>query len=108
VLRSRLARHVLVWLPPNDIAAFLRAVRGDVATDEALFYRLTLRDFPRACDAAGAPEFAPEPLAEVLAQAFASDTGWGVTPGEWTAEERERIPVIRAEKYANREWNEKR
>ena len=60
------------------------------------------------CDAPGAPEFAPDVLAEVLTQAFATDTGWTLTPGAWTAEELERIPAIRTEKYANRDWNEKR
>jgi lipoyl(octanoyl) transferase len=58
--------------------------------------------------AGGAPEFAPEELANALKAAFATDTGWTVTPGDWTAEERERTAVIRAEKYTNREWNEKR
>jgi lipoate-protein ligase A len=60
------------------------------------------------CDGDRAPNFAPESLADLLADAFAKDTGWGVTPGEWTAEERERTVSIRDEKYANREWNEKR
>ena len=39
---------------------------------------------------------------------FEKDTGWAVTPGEWTAEERDRTAGIRAEKYANPAWNEKR
>ena len=60
------------------------------------------------CDAPGAPEFAPERLAGALKAAFAADTGWSVTPADWTAEERARTAAIRAEKYANREWNEKR
>ncbi|MBN9119942.1 MAG: lipoate--protein ligase family protein [Planctomycetes bacterium] len=60
------------------------------------------------CDAPGAPEFASEELADALKVAFAADTGWAVTPGEWTPEERSRTAAIRAEKYANREWNEKR
>lgn len=60
------------------------------------------------CDAPGATEFAPEALADVLTAAFAADTGWAVAPGAWTAEELNRTAVIRAEKYANRDWNEKR
>ncbi len=60
------------------------------------------------CDAASTPGFAPDVLAELLTNAFATDTGWALTPGEWTSDELERIPAIRAEKYANREWNEKR
>jgi lipoate-protein ligase A len=59
-------------------------------------------------DRPGAPNFAPEELAGLLAAAFAEDTGWAVVPGEWTAEERERTAAIRAEKYADRDWNEKR
>lgn len=59
-------------------------------------------------DSPGAPEFVPNELAGALKQAFAVDTGWNVTPSDWTAEERERTATIRAEKYANREWNEKR
>jgi lipoate-protein ligase A len=60
------------------------------------------------CDKPGAPDFAPEELAGLLTDAFAKDTGWAVLPGEWTAEERERTAAIRAEKYANPAWNEKR
>ena len=59
-------------------------------------------------DAPGAPEFEPKALAAELTAALAADTGWSVTAAEWTAEERERTAAIRAEKYANREWNEKR
>jgi lipoate-protein ligase A len=60
------------------------------------------------CDAPGAPDFTPEELAGALKVAFAADTGWTATPSAWTAEEHERTATIRAEKYANREWNEKR
>lgn len=60
------------------------------------------------CDRLNAPKFAPEELARLLAAAFAEDTGWAVVPGDWTAEEQARTAAIRAEKYANRDWNEKR
>lgn len=60
------------------------------------------------CDRPGVPNFAPEELAGLLTAAFAEDTGWAVVPGEWTAEEEARTGAIRAEKYANRDWNEKR
>lgn len=60
------------------------------------------------CDKPGAPQFAPETLAVLLAAAFAADTGWAVTPDDWTAEEKARTAAIRAEKYANPQWNEKR
>lgn len=60
------------------------------------------------CDHAGAPNFTPRELAALLADAFAKDTGWSVAPGDWTAEEYDRTAAIRAEKYANKVWNEKR
>lgn len=60
------------------------------------------------CDAPGAPEIAPEELADALKVAFVAGTGWSVTPGDWTTKEQERVAAIRAEKYANSEWNEKR
>jgi lipoyl(octanoyl) transferase len=62
------------------------------------------------CD--GAPDlgerFNERTLPELLNGAFAADTGWAVTPGEWTAAEAERTAAIRAEKYAHPAWNEKR
>lgn len=63
---------------------------------------------PGICDRPGAPQFTPNELAEELADAFAQDTGWAVAPGAWTVEELSRTATIRAEKYANPDWNEKR
>lgn len=60
------------------------------------------------CDAEAAPVFEPEPLAKLITEAFVADTGWTLTPGDWTVEERERTAAIRAEKYAHPDWNEKR
>jgi lipoate-protein ligase A len=60
------------------------------------------------CDGAAAPQIAPDELANELKGAFARDTGWGVEPAPWTAEEWTRTATIRAEKYANPQWNEKR
>jgi lipoate-protein ligase A len=60
------------------------------------------------CDAPSAPQIAPAELANELKSALAKDTGWAVTPDAWTAEELTRTAAIRAEKYANPEWNEKR
>ncbi len=57
---------------------------------------------PGINDFAEREAFIPERLAEQLAKSF------DVQPGEWTAEERERTTAIRAEKYANPEWNAKR
>ena len=59
-------------------------------------------------DGPGAPEFAPEKLADALTAALTTDTGWTVTPDAWAAEELARTATVRAEKYANPEWNEKR
>ncbi|MFM8271142.1 MAG: biotin/lipoate A/B protein ligase family protein [Gemmata sp.] len=63
---------------------------------------------PGICDAPGAPWLEPKALADELARAFATDTGWPAAPGGWTAAERQRAESIRAEKYANSAWNEKR
>jgi lipoate-protein ligase A len=52
--------------------------------------------------------FTPESLAGLLATKFAADTGAKIEPGDWTADEQARVPEIRAEKYANPEWNAKR
>ena len=60
------------------------------------------------CDRPGAPRITPEVLADELKAAFAADTGWTLTPGAWTPEELARTAAIRAEKYANPAWNEKR
>lgn len=60
------------------------------------------------CDVPGAPQIEPEELANALKTAFAKDTGWSLEPGAWTAEELARTAAIRAEKYANPEWNKKR
>lgn len=52
--------------------------------------------------------FAPTDLAGRVTAAFASDTGWDVTSGDWTATERTQRDRLIAEKYARPEWNEKR
>jgi lipoate-protein ligase A len=53
-------------------------------------------------DFAGRVLFTPESLAERLAKNFE------IEPGDWTDVERERTAAIRAERYANPEWNTKR
>jgi lipoate-protein ligase A len=63
---------------------------------------------PGLNDAAGREAFTPEELAAELAGRFAADTGWEIVPGDWTDHERERIPLIRSERYANPAWNRKR
>jgi lipoate-protein ligase A len=63
---------------------------------------------PGVNDAAWRELFTPESLAGLLARRFAADTGWELVPGAWTESETARIAVIRADKYANPEWNAKR
>lgn len=50
----------------------------------------------------------PQQLAGELCAMFATDTGWLIQPGDWTAAEQQRLSVVREEKYANPAWNEKR
>ncbi|HXD88066.1 MAG TPA: lipoate--protein ligase family protein [Urbifossiella sp.] len=57
---------------------------------------------PGINDMSGCEPFTPERLADALASRFAAQ------PNDWTAEETERIAAIRAAKYANPAWNEKR
>jgi lipoate-protein ligase A len=52
--------------------------------------------------------FTPEELAKWLVAKFAQETGAVIQATEWTDNELARVPQIRAEKYADREWNEKR
>jgi lipoyl(octanoyl) transferase len=59
-------------------------------------------------DFAGKELFAPGALADLLARNFAADTGAKLVPGEWTADERDTIARIRAEKYAAADWNARR
>lgn len=59
-------------------------------------------------DLAGRELFSPRDLADRLARRFAAEVGVALEPGDWLTEERDRIPVIRAEKYANPTWNLKR
>jgi lipoate-protein ligase A len=63
---------------------------------------------PGVNDAAGRVLFTPESLAGLFAERLAAETGWKLTPGEWTEGEKARITAIRAEKYTNAEWNAKR
>jgi lipoate-protein ligase A len=63
---------------------------------------------PGVNDAAGRDLFSPDPLAGLLAGRFAVETAWDVVPGDWSGDEKTRITAIRAEKYANPDWNAKR
>lgn len=43
-----------------------------------------------------------------LADSFAEAFAWRFEPAEWTAEQREQVETIAAEKYSSAAWNEKR
>jgi lipoate-protein ligase A len=49
-----------------------------------------------------------ERVAELVTRQFATDTGWDVSPGDWTADELERRDRIAAERYSSADWNAKR
>jgi lipoate-protein ligase A len=49
-----------------------------------------------------------ERTARLVTAQFAADTGWQVTPGEWTADELALRERIGAERYSSADWNEKR
>lgn len=63
---------------------------------------------PGINDAAGREVFAPGALADRLATALAADVGGVVEPADWAADERTRVPAVRAEVYANPAWSGKR
>jgi lipoate-protein ligase A len=50
----------------------------------------------------------PEQVAKLVAEQFAADTGWQVTPGDWTTDELALWERITAERYSSPAWNEKR
>jgi len=87
-----------------------RKLRGALLQHGSILLRRSefAPDLPGIHDAAGRDLFTPEGLAELLAGRLAAATGWRVVPGDWTGDETARIAAIRAEKYANRQWNEKR
>jgi lipoate-protein ligase A len=87
-----------------------RKLRGALLQHGSLLLRRSeyAPQLPGMEDLAGRPLFSPRQLAERLAARFAADTMAEPDPGDWTARELERIAEIRAEKYANPEWNEKR
>ena len=65
-------------------------------------------ELPGIHDLVGKKLFAPESLATQLTARFAVAMQTRVETGCWTAIESERVPVLRSEKYADREWNERR
>lgn len=87
-----------------------RKLRGALLQHGSLLLRRSefAPQLPGIFDAAGRDLFTPETFAAHLTEAFAADTGWAIETGIWTADEKRRTPEIRAEKYANDEWNTKR
>lgn len=87
-----------------------RKLRGALLQHGSLLLRRSefAPDLPGTFDLAGRDLFEPTELAKLLGEAFAADAGAALEPGDWTPAERERIPQIRTEKYANPEWNGRR
>lgn len=87
-----------------------RKLRGALLQHGSILLRRSEHapELPGINDRAGQELFAPESLAKILAEKFATDTGATLEPGNWTREERTRTEEIRQEKYANAEWNAKR
>ena len=49
-----------------------------------------------------------EPERLTVAEAFARQTGWQLTLGDWTASERQQIEELTGTRYRNEAWNAKR
>ncbi|MBV9121978.1 MAG: lipoate--protein ligase family protein [Planctomycetes bacterium] len=50
---------------------------------------------------------APE-VCQAVTRQLAGDTGWRITPGEWTDSERRRVEELARHKYSQASWNQKR
>ncbi len=87
-----------------------RKMRGALLQHGSLLLRRSefAPELPGMCDLAGRELFSPEELAGLLTAKFAADTGAVIEAGEWTADELARVPLIRAENYANPDWNARR
>jgi lipoate-protein ligase A len=87
-----------------------RKLRGAILQHGSLLLRRSefAPILPGMEDLAGRDLFTPQELAEQLTERFAKNTAAAIEPGNWSAEERDRIPEIEAQKYANPEWNAKR
>lgn len=87
-----------------------RKLRGALLQHGSLLLRRSefAPELPGMCDLAGRDLFTPTELADLLIAQFAANTGAVIEPGDWTADELARISIIRADKYANPDWNTKR
>jgi lipoate-protein ligase A len=87
-----------------------RKLRGAILQHGSLLLRRSefAPMLPGMEDLVGRDLFTPQELAERLAARFAKDAAATIEPGDWSAKERDRIPEIVAQKYANLEWNAKR
>jgi lipoate-protein ligase A len=47
-------------------------------------------------------------LADAIGRAWHRETGWALSPHEWTDAERDRQEELAREKYGQRAWNDKR
>jgi lipoate-protein ligase A len=66
------------------------------------------QELPGINDAARRGLLTPESLVQLLTERFAAETGSTPIATDWTEEDEERREVIRSERYANPEWNNKR
>ncbi len=87
-----------------------RKLRGALLQHGSLLLRKSefAPHLPGIFDHAETEPFTREDMADALGKAFAHDTGAQLEPSEFTREELSRMREIRAEKYANAEWNERR
>jgi lipoate-protein ligase A len=53
-------------------------------------------------------ELTAQRVMEQVARNFALQTGWNLTPGDWTEAERTRTEILAIEKYGADAWNRKR
>jgi lipoate-protein ligase A len=87
-----------------------RKLRGALLQHGSLLLRRSefAPELPGLADLVERELFSPRELAERLTARIEASTGARIEPGDWSAAERARIPIIRSEKYANPEWNRKR
>ena len=123
-------RLALVEKPnrPGNVLCFQQHTPGDLVCDSAKIVGSAQRKHRRALlqhggillaqsrytpqlpglrELTGTTLSAPDVEAAIVA-AFETVTGWTVTRGDWTKEERQQIDTLASEKYGTATWNEKR
>jgi lipoate-protein ligase A len=74
---------------------------------------ILLRQSPFAPELSGIAELsgvviAVADLQRAIVSALTRETGWSFAPDEWTSDERQAAAELERDKYATREWNERR